>query len=159
MRESAMRRPRRSATIGYLALSAWGLAQAIIGLYFLLLRPTLLPEDIRFMGLSSSDAAVLTARIGPWLNHVFVVLGGQILATGVVILALASVSKKPPPRVVSAAVLVSGLASIGLMTWVNFLLRSDFRWVLFAVASLWAFGASALLVGASRPELQGRPDG
>ena len=108
------------------------------GLYFLLLRPPLLPEDIRYMALPPAQFDILRPRLEPWLTHVFRVMGGYVLATGVlmVTLAVTSFRQHSTPAVVSA--LIGGVASIGWMTAVNFLIDSDFKWVLLAMALLWA---------------------
>jgi hypothetical protein len=53
------------------------------GLYFLLLRPPLLPEDVRYMGLGPEQLAAIRPRLEGWLTHVFRVMGGYVLATGV----------------------------------------------------------------------------
>ena len=56
-----------------------------VGLYFILLRPPLLPEDVRYMALPTAQLDVLRPRLELWLTHVFRVMGGYILATGVLV--------------------------------------------------------------------------
>jgi hypothetical protein len=60
-----------------------GVALIRVGGYFLSLRPPLLPEDVRYMGMSLPD--VMAAVPGPrnWLPKVFMVLGGYISSVGV----------------------------------------------------------------------------
>lgn len=50
------------------------------GIYFLSLRPPLLPEDIRYMALPPAQFDVLRSRLELWLTHVFRVMGGYVLA-------------------------------------------------------------------------------
>lgn len=119
-------------------LSVAGLLVSGIGIYFLAFRPPLLPEDIRFIGLSPTEVALLGARLAPWLSNVFHVLGGFALATGVLTIALAATSyrARSPAAVLAAA--LGGTASIVLMAVVNFAINSDFKWILAGFALVWA---------------------
>jgi len=71
-------------------LALAGMIVAVIALYFIVLRPSLLPEDIRYMGLSAAELEAIGPRLATWLSHVFRVLGGYALATGVLLIAVAS---------------------------------------------------------------------
>jgi hypothetical protein len=51
------------------------------GLYFILLRPSLLPEDVRYMGLSAAQLDAVRPQLEVWLTQVFRVMGGYVLAT------------------------------------------------------------------------------
>src|SRR5262245_6896969 len=73
-------------------LAAAGLALMASGLYFLLLRPPLLPEDVRFMDLAEVQLGAVRPRLEAWLTHVFRVMGGYVLATGVLAATLAATS-------------------------------------------------------------------
>ena len=44
-----------------------------------------------------------------------------------------------------AALAVAGAASVGLMSAINFLLNSDFRWLLLLPALLWLLGLACYL--------------
>ena len=72
-----------------------------------------------------------------WLTQVFRVLGGYIIASGILTVALAATSYREHCATAAVAAAAAGAASIGLMTAVNFSLDSDFRWVLSAIAVLW----------------------
>ena len=109
-----------------------------IGGYFLFLRPALLPEDVRYMGLSAAQLESVQLPLGSWLEHVFRVMGGYILATGSLAIALALTSFREHRIGAWIGALVGGAASIGLMTVVNFAIRSDFKWALLCVAAVWA---------------------
>lgn len=119
-------------------LALAGIIIAGIGLYFIALRPPLLPEDVRYMNLSAVELAAIGPRLAVWLTQVFRVLGGYALATGVLLIALAITAFRERHPVAVASALVGGASSIGLMSVVNFMIGSDFRWPLFAGALVWA---------------------
>jgi hypothetical protein len=129
---------RRSWSASALLLAVAGLLVSGIGIYFLAFRPPLLPEDIRFIGLSPTEVELLGARLAPWLTNVFHVLGGFALATGVATTALAVTSyhARSPAAVLAAA--LGGTVSIVLMAVVNFAINSDFKWLLAGFALVWA---------------------
>ena len=116
---------------------------ASIGLYFIFLRPSLLPEDVRYMRLSTAELENIGPRLAMWLTHVFRVLGGYALATGILLFALAVTAFRTRHPVAVAGALLGGASSIGLMSVVNFMIGSDCRWALFACALLWALGLLA----------------
>ena len=109
-----------------------------VGLYFILLRPPLLPEDIRYMALPAAQLDILRPRLELWLVQVFRVMGGYVLATGVLTVTLAATAYRAHQRGAAFGVLFGGAASIGWMAAVNFMIDSDFKWVLLAMALLWA---------------------
>jgi hypothetical protein len=113
------------------------------GAYFLFLRPALLPEDVRYMGLSAVQIDGVRAPLESWLTQVFRVMGGYVLATGVLAMALALTSFREYRLEAGLGVLIGGAASIGWMSAVNFLINSDFKWVLLCMALIWA--ASVIL--------------
>jgi hypothetical protein len=120
------------------------------GLYFLFVRPALLPEDIRYMSLSATQLDSVRGPLAGWLTHVFRVMGGYVLATGVLALTLALTSYRDHHKGAWLGALAGGLASIGLMTVVNFTIGSDFKWVLLGMALVWA--ASLILFWTERPQ-------
>lgn len=115
-----------------------GFLLAGIGLYFIFLRPPLLPEDVRYMGLTSAELQSVGPRLGSWLTHVFRVMGGYITATGVLTVALAATSFRERHPVAAIGAVFGGALSIGWMAAVNFMISSDFKWVLLAMALVWA---------------------
>lgn len=60
-----------------------GVALIGTGFYFIVLRPALLPEDVRYMALPAAQFDILRPRLEAWLTQVFRVIGGYVLATGV----------------------------------------------------------------------------
>jgi len=115
-----------------------GVTLMAVGLYFILVRPPLLPEDVRYMALPTAQLDILRPRLELWLTHVFRVMGGYILATGVLAVTLAATSFRAHQPGAAIGALVGGVASIGWMAAVNFMIDSDFKWVLLGLALLWA---------------------
>src|SRR5882724_1253209 len=91
-----------------------------VGLYFILLRPPLLPEDIRCMAMSAAQIDPVRPRLELWLAHVFQVMGGYVLATGALTITLAATSFRAHHWGAAVGALIGGAASIGLMAVVNF---------------------------------------
>jgi steroid 5-alpha reductase family enzyme len=128
----------RRWTLSSILLATAGAALVVMGLYFILVRPPLLPEDVRYMALPATQFDLIKPRLEPWLAHVFQVMGGYMLATGVLTITLAATSFRAHHRGAALGVLVGGAASIGWMAAVNFVINSDFKWLLLAMAVLWA---------------------
>ena len=129
---------RSTWTLSSLFLAGSGVLLIGIGFYFLFLRPSLLPEDVRYMGLTSAELQSVGPRLGGWLAHVFRVMGGYITATGVLAIALATTSFRQHHPLAAIGAMLGGAASIGWMAIVNFMINSDFKWQLLAVAVVWA---------------------
>ena len=128
----------RSWSPSAILLTMAGITLIGAGLYFLLLRPPLLPEDVRYMGLGEAQLAAVRPRLEAWLTHVFRVMGGYVLATGVLTVALAATSFRAHQWGAALGALIGGAASIGWMAVVNFMIDSDFKWSLLGMALLWA---------------------
>jgi len=108
------------------------------GAYFIILRPPLLPEDTRFMGVAAAQLDPIRPQLEAWLTNVFWVLGGYILATGVLTVTLAATSFRQHSPIAAVGAVLGGAASIGWMAAVNFMIGSDFKWVLLAMTLVWA---------------------
>ncbi len=119
-------------------LAACGVFQVGKGLWFIVVRPPMLPEDEALTG-ARLDALTRTAPGLPlWLDRVFTVLGGHILATG--LLALLAVYLLRNRTIDRAALILLGAAgamSVVLMSGVNFAIHSDYRWLLLLPALVW----------------------
>ena len=120
------------------ALALGGAILMALGLYFAFLRPPLLPEDPRFMGSTLAQVQEALPGLLIWLRRVFWVMGGYIFATGLLTVYLALTAFRSRARGAASVVAVSGLASIGLMVVVNFVIASDFRWLILSFALPWA---------------------
>ena len=125
-------------TLSSMVLIMAGVTLIGVGLYFILLRPPLLPEDVRYMALPTAQLDILRPRLELWLTHVFRVMGGYVLATGVLAVTLAATAFRAHQKGAAIGVLIGGAASIGWMAAVNFMIDSDFKWVLLGMALLWA---------------------
>jgi hypothetical protein len=87
---------------------------------------------------STSEFDVLRPRLEAWLTQVFRVMGGYVFATGVLAFTLAVTSFRAHQSGAAIGALIGGVASIGWMAAVNFMIDSDFKWVLLGMALLWA---------------------
>jgi hypothetical protein len=152
MKEEIMQRSI-SWPLSSLLLLAFGVALIGIGLFFVVVRPPLLPEDMRFIGLTLSELQAEQPRMAAWLLHVFRVLGGYAAAAGVLTITLAATSFRRHDAVAGVGALIAGAISIGWMAIVNFLIDSDFKWVLLAIALIWV--ASIVLFWRERTVLRG----
>jgi hypothetical protein len=123
-----------SATV----LALGGAILMILGLYFVLLRPPLLPEDPRFMGTSMAQIQMSVPGLLIWLRRVFWVMGGYMFATGLLTFYVALTSFRVRVCGAAGVVAISGLASIGLMAAVNWMIASDFRWLILSFVVPWA---------------------
>ena len=128
----------RSWPLSSILLAAAGASLVVAGLYFIVVRPPLLPEDVRYMALPAAQFDAVRPRLELWLGHVFKVMGGYVLATGVLAITLAATSFRWHHSGAAVGALIGGGASIGWMAYVNFAINSDFKWVLLGIALLWA---------------------
>jgi hypothetical protein len=129
---------RASPPPSSIVLAVAGILLVGMGLYFIVLRPPLLPEDTRFMGATAAQLDPIKLQLEAWLTHVFRVMGGYILATGVLTVTLAATSFRRHSKAAAVGASIAGAASIGWMAVVNFLIGSDFKWILLAMALVWA---------------------
>ena len=134
------------------SLGIGGLILMGMGAYFAFLRPQILPEDLRYIGVSMVQIQRSVPGVLPWLSHVFAVLGGYIFATGVLTAYVAATSFRTGKPVTTAVVAIAGLASIGWMAIINFQIDSDFRWVLLAFTLPWLIALLFLLVSRDVPQ-------
>jgi len=128
-----------------ISLAAWvltvcGAALVAIGAYFIVARPPLLPEDVRFMGSTVGHIVDAVPALSTWLRRVFWVLGGYITTTGILVVYVSETGVRSGNTGAVALVAVAGLTSIGWMSVVNFMIRSDFRWLFLGLDGLWVLG-------------------
>lgn len=131
---------RLAAQTTFLVCGVW---TAGLGLYFILVRAPLLPEDLRYLGVTLAEVETLTPPLLPWLRHVFTVMGGFMVATGVLTAFIAARLLQAPGM--SAALALAGASSVMLMSAVNFAIDSDYKWLMLLPALLWITGIAALL--------------
>lgn len=120
-----------------LVLAFGGLILMGLGFYFAFLRPPLLPEDPRFIGASLEEIRATFPGLLLWLRRVFWVMGGFMFTTGLLTLFTALTSFKNRTSGVALVVAAAGLTSIGWMAAVNFLIQSDFRWLILSFTLPW----------------------
>jgi len=108
-----------------------------LGLYFIFVRPALLPEDLRYMGVDAQVLYAAAPRLAAWLAKVFTVMGGFMAGTGVLIAYLGWTVMPLRTRGMTAALVLTGALTLVLMSAVNFALQSDFRWLLALPAIGW----------------------
>ncbi len=116
-----------------------------IGVFFMALRPALLPEDIRYMHLATQQIEALGPEFEEWLRHVFTVLGGFAFASGTLLIGVAATSLRERQTIAFVTAVIAGASSIGLMAVVNLVLNSDFKLPLLAIAGLWLLGIGSFI--------------
>lgn len=126
--------PGRAATWLLTACGVWLVG---LGFYFIVLRPPLLPEDPRFIGSTLEQLRQAAPGLEGWLKIVFTVMGGHMLGGGILTLFLARVAVPRRWPGTAWALGLAGLASVVMMSGMNFVLHSDFRWVLLVPALAW----------------------
>ncbi len=119
------------------SLALGGFILVGLGFYFIFLRPPLLPEDLRFMDASLAQIQNTIPGLQLWLVRVFGVIGGYMIATGLLTIYVSITDFRIGKIAASAVVFISGLTSIGWMVVVNFLIDSDFKWLLLAFSLPW----------------------
>jgi hypothetical protein len=124
-------------------LSACGAWLVGLGVYFIALRPALLPEDPRFIGTTLTQLRQAAPGLESWLRIVFTVMGGYIAGCGALTLFLARAAMPRRLPGTAWALGIAGLTTVVLMSAMNFVLHSDFRWVLVAPAVAWLIGVAA----------------
>ena len=136
------------------ALALGGIILMGMGAYFVFVRPSVLPEDLRAMGTSLAAIQVAVPGLLVWLRRVFWVLGGYMFTTGLMTVYIALTSFRARASGATLVVAITGLTSIGWMVAVNFLIDSDFKWLLLAFSLPWFMAVAIRWLKAEQP----RPD-
>ena len=126
---------------------AYGIWLIGLGAYFMFARPPLLPEDLRNLGSSAIQVEVLLPRLASWLRNVFTAMGGFIAGCGALTIF---VSVRAVPQCLQGtgtALGFAGLLTVATMSWTNFVLDSDFKWLLLAPAVAWLLGLACYGAG------------
>ena len=132
--EASMNLRPYSATV----LALGGTILMLLGLYFVFVRPPLLPEDPRYMGTSLAQIQATVPGLLIWIRRVFWVMGGYMFATGLLTVYIAVTAFRTRARCVAGVVILAGVTSIGGMAAVNFIIASDFKWLLLSFFLVWA---------------------
>ena len=118
-------------------LASGGFLLVVMGIYFVLLRPSLLPEDLKYIQTTSAIVQENLPQLTIWLHKVFWVMGSYIFTTGLLTIFIALTSFRKKTTGAFSIVLISGITSIGFMTIANFLIGSDFKWLLLFFSLPW----------------------
>ena len=132
-----MRQPDRRSGAEWL-IAGCGVWHVALGLYFIFVRPALLPEDVRYMGADLQALQAAAPRLSGWLDKVFTVMGGFMAGAGVLIAYFGWAVMPLRLRGTMAVLVSTGALTLGLMSAVNFVLHSDFRWLLVLPPFGWA---------------------
>ena len=111
-----------------------------LGGYFMFVRPPLLPEDLRYLGSNAVQVDVLLPHLAAWLRHVFRVMGGFIAGCGLLVVFVSVRVVPQHLRDTGAVFCCVGLLSVATMSWTNFALNSDFKWLLLVPPVIWLLG-------------------
>ena len=131
------------STFIFLASGIWLIA---LGMYFMFLRPPLLPEDLRYMETSLAHIQLIMPGLERWLHRVFAVMGSFIAGAGVLTIFMAVRLSAAQRRLTTSILVLLGLLTVGTMSVINFQLDSDFKWLLLIPALLWFVGVAAYIV-------------
>ena len=128
-------------------IAACGMWLMGLGLYFIAMRPALLPEDTRFMEATIAQIRAAVPGLEGWLKKVFTVMGGFMAGAGVLMVFVAAVAMPSVLKGTSWAIALAGALTVALMSVINFALDSDFKWLLLAPASIWLAGLVLHITG------------
>jgi hypothetical protein len=110
---------------GAVALIAFGIATTAVGIYFMALRPALLPEDLRFAHLQTGD---VPAPLLPWLRIVFRTWGGFVVGLGVLLLGQGIAAYTNRSGWSRCGTAIGVVFAFGSFLVSNIQLGSDFLW-------------------------------
>lgn len=139
---------RRFSVVSFLVCGVYLMG---LGLYFALFRPALLPEDPRYIGSSLQQIRSSLPGLERWLSHVFPVMGGFMAGAGLLTAFLAATAVSERRKGTAIVLALTGLSTVATMSWTNFAIDSDFKWLLIAPAALWAAGIAAYAIEERRP--------
>jgi hypothetical protein len=146
LEDITMTRNPNAWPVSTILIMAFGGLLLAVGVYFLVLRPALLPEDLRYMHASEAQLQSVAPLLSVWLARVFLVMGGYIAASGILTVVLAATAFRRRDPIATLGLVIAGLSSIGLMAAVNFNIDSDFKWQLLAIALVWAAGMGSFVL-------------
>ena len=120
-----------------------GLLTLGTGVYFMVFRPPMLPEDVRFSGV---DPKTLPPGLREWLGIVFRTLGGFVAGLGILLSGLGASAYTGSAEWQRWGLAMALLVAFGRFLASNVVLRSDFLWfvallcVLAAALVVWTIG-------------------
>jgi hypothetical protein len=122
----------------------WGLGLLTVGtgIYFMAVRPAMLPEDLRFTGASAPAAG---SAMETWLRLVFRTWGGFVIGFGVLIGATGGFLLTAQRGWLRAGVAIGVMLAFSQFLASNLQLHSDFLWFVGSLFVL-AVGTTALVI-------------
>ena len=135
-----MKTPEPRPSISLVIFIGCGIWLIGLGLYFILLRPALLLEDLRFMGTSQGEIQSSIPGLERWLRRVFTVMGGFMTGAGVLTISVALNAPAGREKWTWIVLAFAGLFTVGTMSLTNFQLNSEFKWLLLMPFLLWVIG-------------------
>ncbi|TLP98630.1 hypothetical protein FEF26_04330 [Nesterenkonia salmonea] len=117
------------------------------GLYFMVLRPPLLPEDIRFSGI---DTTTLPPAFLEWLGVVFPTWGRFITGFGIVLLGIGIYLLSARILWLYLGTAAGILVAFGRFLYSNIAISSDFVWFIAAMFVLALTLAVVLMIKRGR---------
>lgn len=117
-----------------------------MGVYFIFIRPPLLPEDFSYINTTATEITNSLPGLPTWLQKVFIVLGGYISVTGLLICYIAITSGGKRSIGLLITIFFAGILSIGLMTVINFIIDSDFKLILLLFTIPWIISLVAYFI-------------
>lgn len=129
-----------------------------LGFYFVFLRPPLLPEDPRYMGTTITELQAAAPGLLTWLRRVFWVMGGYMFTAGVLTVYFAFGAFRSRAKGAWLVAALTGMTSIGWMAVVNFIIDSDFKWLLLAFVLPWVAALALYAREKSFETYSGLPD-
>jgi hypothetical protein len=131
---------RRDTVAGALLL-VLGLLTLGTAIYFLAIRPPMLPEDARFIGIA---ADALPPRMADWLSVVFKTWGGFMAGLGILIVGVAGYLMTLRPELLRWGAAIAIVVAFGRFLASNIALRSDFLPFIVALAVVALIAAARL---------------
>lgn len=132
--------PNRMALVRGVLLATLGVLTVGIGVYFLVFRPVMLPEDLRFTGVRPEH---LPPGVVMWLSIVFRTWGGFMAGLGLVLLGVAGHLIAPQRAFLAVGTALGICLAFGRFLLSNITIQSDhltFIAVLFGLAMLITIG-------------------
>ncbi|MDP3254726.1 hypothetical protein EK403_15290 [Hansschlegelia zhihuaiae] len=138
--------PRKDALSGIL-LVALGVVSLGIATFFLVLRPSLLPEDLAYTGV---DASALPEAFHDWLRIVFRTWGGFIAGLGCLLVGVGVFLLTGRLRWLYLGSSAGIVLAFGRFLFSNIVLGSNFLWLIAAAFALALCTAFLLVVRSGR---------
>ena len=133
---------RRDKVAGGMLL-VLGLLTLGTAIYFLAVRPPMLPEDARFTGVA---ADAMPPRMAEWLSIVFHTWGGFMAGFGILMLGVAGYMITLRPAFLRRGAAVALVVAFGRFVASNIALRSDFLPFIVVLAAVAAVAAVRLVL-------------